>query len=199
MGNSSARTAGQMKDRDLPHFNKVLLRSPRARGNLMKNPSRFLLDGMLGSLARWLRICGYEASFMENTSDDELIRRALEEDLILLSRDKQLCRRSQKAGLECLLVHGDSSVKRLAHVSRRYNLNLTPTQSRCPNCGFLLRKTDKREVEARVPPRTYQAYDDFWFCKACGKTYWQGSHWRSIVDTVCTATKFADEASEQDL
>ena len=100
MGNSSARIAGQMKDRDLPHFNKVLLRSPRARGNLMKNPSRFLLDGMLGSLARWLRICGYEASFMENTSDDELIRRALEGDLILLSRDKQLCRKAQKEGLK---------------------------------------------------------------------------------------------------
>jgi uncharacterized protein with PIN domain len=165
----------------------------------MKNSSRFLLDGMLGSLARWLRICGYEASFMKDTSDDELIRRALEEDLILLSRDKQLYRKAQKAGLRCLLIHGDDSVKRLAHVSRRYNLNLTPTQSRCPNCGILLRKTDKRKIEARVPPRTYQAYDDFWFCKACGKTYWQGSHWRSIVNTVCTATKFVNEVSEQDL
>ena len=166
---------------------------------MMKNPSRFLLDGMLGSLARWLRICGYEASFMENTSDDELIRLALEEDLILLTRDKQLCRKAQKAGLEYLLVHGDDSVKRLAQVSRRYNLTLTPTQSRCPNCGFSLRKTDKREIEAKVPPRTYQAYDDFWFCNACGKTYWQGSHWRSVLDTVCTASKWANEVSEQDL
>jgi uncharacterized protein with PIN domain len=164
----------------------------------MKNSSRFLLDGMLGSLARWLRICGYEASFMENAPDDELIQRALVEDLILLSKDKLLCRKAQKAGLEFLL-NGEDHVKRLAHVSRRYNLTLTPTQSRCPNCGYPLHKTDKREIKARVPPRTYETYDDFWLCKACGKTYWQGSHWKNIVGTVRTASKLVNEVSEQDL
>ena len=37
---------------------------------------RFLLDGMLGSLSRWLRICGYDAVFMENASDQELVEKA---------------------------------------------------------------------------------------------------------------------------
>ena len=165
----------------------------------MKNPSRFLLDGMLGSLSRWLRICGYEASFMVNAPDDELIQCALEEDLILLSKDKLLCRKAQKTGLECLLVHGDDSVERLAYVSRKYNLTLIPTKSWCPSCGFSLRKTDKREIVTRVASRTYQAYDDFWFCKSCGKTYWQGSHWRNIVDTLFRASKLVDEFSEQNL
>jgi uncharacterized protein with PIN domain len=165
----------------------------------MKNPSRFLLDGMLGSLARWLRICGYQASFMENAHDDELIRSALEENLILLTKDKQLSKKAQKAGLECLLIHGDDIKKRLACVSRKYNLTLTPTQSRCPNCGFPLRKTNKKDIEAKTHPRTYQVYEDFWHCKMCSKTYWQGSHWKSIVDTVCKASKLANEVSEQDL
>ena len=34
----------------------------------------FLVDGMLGSLNRWLRICGYETEFSGDASDGEMLK-----------------------------------------------------------------------------------------------------------------------------
>jgi len=50
---------------------------------------------------------------------------------------------------------------------------------------------EREEVYDRVPPRTYEAYDEFWVCGSCGKVYWRGSHWRNIVETVEEASRIA--------
>jgi hypothetical protein len=139
---------------------------------------------MLGGLARWLRICGYDAIYFRKVSDEELIERASEEGFVLLTRDRLLYRKAMRAGLVALLVEGGSEARSLASVSRRFNLDLNPECSRCPSCGASLRPEDKMALSDRVPPRTYEAYDDFWVCDSCGKVFWRGSHWRNIVETV---------------
>ena len=55
----------------------------------------------------------------------------------------------------------------------------------------LLRMAERQEVSDRVPPRTFEAYDEFWVCGSCGKVYWRGSHWRNIVETVEEASRIA--------
>jgi hypothetical protein len=152
---------------------------------------RFLLDGMLGGLARWLRICGYDAKYLRRASDEELLGRASGEGLVLLTRDKLLHRKALRAGLESFLVEGETDAEKLASVSRRFGLSLDPECSRCPECGELLRMAEREEVYDRVPPRTYEAYDEFWVCGSCGKVYWRGSHWRNIVETVEEASRIA--------
>ncbi|HKM51591.1 MAG TPA: Mut7-C RNAse domain-containing protein, partial [Candidatus Bathyarchaeia archaeon] len=44
---------------------------------------RFLLDGMLGKLTRWLRILGYDAEYSKNSSDNNLLSQAKDESRIL--------------------------------------------------------------------------------------------------------------------
>jgi uncharacterized protein with PIN domain len=161
-----------------------------------------MLDGMLGSLTRWLRICGYEAVYHGNSPDDELIERSLKGGFVLLTRDELLYRKGQRAGVESLLVRGEGDVERLAAVSRQYDLTLEPSQSRCPSCGASLREATKEALRDIVPPRTFEAYEDFWLCDSCGKAYWRGSHWRNIVATVAEASRRAGPSatgSEQDL
>jgi uncharacterized protein with PIN domain len=163
---------------------------------------RFLLDGMLGGLARWLRICGYDARYARRASDEELLERASGDGLVLLTRDRLLRRKALRAGVDAFLVDGESEAERLASVSRRFGLSLDPGCSRCPNCGAALRSVEKGVVSGRVPLGTYEAYDEFWICDSCGKVYWRGSHWKNIVETVDEASRIAGsvtEDSEHDL
>lgn len=160
------------------------------------NP-RFLLDGMLGTLARWLRICGYETKYVQNVSDEELLEQAVGDGLVLLTRDLLLYRKALKAGLEAFLVEGEDDAGKLASVSKRFHLTLDPEKSRCPNCDAILQLVDKEAVKDRVPSRTFKAYDEFWVCSSCDKVYWRGSHWKNIVETVTEASKLAGLSYEE--
>lgn len=156
---------------------------------------RFLLDGMLGALARWLRICGYEAEYLHDASDEDLVKRASEEDLVLLTRDRLLQRKAMRERVDSFLVEGEDDAHKLASVSKRFSLSLDPRKSRCPDCGAPLRSAKKENLKGLLPPRTFEAYDEFWICDSCGKTYWRGSHWRNIVATIEEASRLAGRAT----
>lgn len=163
---------------------------------------RFLLDGMLGALARWLRICGYEAEYLSNASDEELMERASEGGLVLLTKDRLLYRKASRAGVDAFLVEGKDDTNKLASVSKRLELCLDPRRSRCPDCGAPLRSASKEDIRGAIPPRTFEAYDEFWVCNSCGKAYWRGSHWINIVGTIEEAGRLAKRTPgncEQDL
>ena len=165
------------------------------------NP-KFLLDGMLGSLARWLRICGYDAEYVQSLSDDELLGRAAEGGSVLLTRDDLLFRKAQRAGLDAFIVVGDGDAERLASVASRFHLELNPGSSRCPVCGGSLSQAVKDELTGKVPAGTLKAYDEFWVCDSCGQVFWRGSHWRNIQATINEARQLAGrrpEEPEQDL
>lgn len=157
---------------------------------------RFLLDGMLGALTRWLRICGYDAEYLHSAPDEEHTKRAVEDGRVLLTHDRLLYRKAIKAGAEAFLVDGNSDVEKLASVSRRFSLELDPRKSRCPRCNAPLTAVGKKAVRDEVPLRTLEAYDEFWVCSSCGKVYWRGSHWRKIVETVKEASRRAASGVE---
>ena len=168
----------------------------------MMGEPRFLLDGMLGSLARWLRICGYEAKYIGDALDDDLLKLAGGGGLVLLTRDRLLFRKAQRAGIKGFLVEGEDDSGKLASVSRRYGLRLSPQNSRCPECGEHLRKASKESLVSSIHTGTFEAYDDFWVCDSCGKVYWRGSHWENIVRTIEEASRVAggvQGSSEHDL
>jgi len=147
---------------------------------------KFLLDGMLGKLARWLRIFGFDAEYRRAVSDEELIEAALREGRILLTRDIDLHRRARRRGVRSLLVEGRAEAEKLAEIAEHLNIEyeVNPRESRCPRCDAPLRPVSKEEVRGKVPPGTYKAYEDFWICQGCGKVYWRGSHWRNIEETL---------------
>ena len=157
---------------------------------------KFLLDGMLGKLSRWLRMLGYETVYEKDRSDIDLLATAKRDSLILLTSDEELYRTASIRGLESFLIQGRTEPERLAHLARRYNLTLRidPKDSRCPTCGSPIRETPKAEVEGSVPPATFKVYSTFWVCTnpKCAKIYWQGSHWKKIGQTLEMAKKILD-------
>ncbi len=57
---------------------------------------RFAVDEMLGTLARWLRVMGYDAVYEKDHNDDEIVDIAKREGRILLTRDRELAARMER-------------------------------------------------------------------------------------------------------
>lgn len=156
---------------------------------------RFLVDGMLGGLARWLRILGQDARFDAGMNDNELLRIALEEEMVLLTRDEELCQRATTRKIPSALVLGETERERLAQIASTFGVHLevNMTESRCPECGSSLNETPKSGVADIVPQSSLKLYDRFWKCtnQNCGKVYWVGSHWDRIRQTLEEARKLA--------
>ncbi len=149
---------------------------------------RFLLDAMLGSLARWLRIGGVDAEYRRDSGDLELVEEAARDGRILLTRDEELSRRAKKRGVEALYVPPGSDRDALREVASAFDLRLDPEKSRCPRCNGELRPATKDEVTGTAPEGTLKNFSEFWRCEKCGSVFWRGSHWRSIRATLDSAT-----------
>jgi len=152
---------------------------------------RFLVDSMLGSLARWLRIGGYDAEYRRDAEDDSLMEEASRTGRILLTRDRVLVLRAKKRGVETILVEGAGEVEQLGALAAALGLELDPSNSRCPKCNGSLTRVSRDEVRDRVPEASLEAFDLFWMCGSCGGVYWRGSHWDQIASTIEAADKLA--------
>jgi len=145
---------------------------------------RFIADTMLGRLATWLRILGYDAEYVRG-EDAALIARARETGRILLTRDTGLVRRR---GLPPhLLVQSDRVSEQLRQVIQTFQLTPAgPQARRCPRCNAVVEPRTKVEVFGRVPEFVWSRQDAFWGCPACGRLYWAGSHRRRMDDAIRT-------------
>jgi len=152
---------------------------------------RFLADGMLGRLARWLRILGHDTAYAIDADDNTLMDLARVEGRILLTRDKELYKKSLRLGVNAYLVKSPDHLERLAELAAHFSLKLEiDTESpRCPRCNSPLREILRCEVEGIIPSRSIAMSKSFWRCAGCGKLYWQGSHWKKIESRLACAKK----------
>ncbi len=142
-------------------------------------PPRFIADAMLGGLARWLRILGYDTACDPGIADAELVRRAAAEGRWILTRDRRLPEEWRVAG--CLVLEGEEALDQVEEVRRRLELGDPPGLfSRCTVCNGVLESAGPGDVEEEVPDRVLDAHDRFTRCPECGKVYWPGSHTRRI-------------------
>ncbi|MCW4011844.1 MAG: Mut7-C RNAse domain-containing protein [Candidatus Bathyarchaeota archaeon] len=144
----------------------------------------FILDGMLGSLARWLRILGYDTLYYVDRDDDELRAEALKTGRILVTRDSELVQRSIKNGTPALLIESAETLKQLREITDVYNLDVIPKNTRCPRCNGLLEPVEKTTLKEIVPEESYNVFDEFWRCVECEAVYWRGSHWVQILESL---------------
>lgn len=150
---------------------------------------KFLADGMLGKLTRWLRMLGQDVAYSTVLCDNELLELAKAEGRVLLTRDLQLYKRAVARGLDAFFVGGKSEAERLAEVAERYGVALVVDMdaSRCPVCNGKLVAVAKEQVAGAVQKNTFAHYDRFWRCPDCGQVYWQGAHWKQIEKTLSEA------------
>jgi len=149
---------------------------------------RFIADEMLGTVAKWLRILGFDTEYAREMKDEEILITAEREGRVILSRDKDLCSTAIKNGLECIFLESANLEKDLEMVLSSYPPTPEKFMSRCTICNSKLVEVEKSEVKGRVPEGVYKRQDRFWYCPKCHKYYWEGSHWekmRGFLNKIC--------------
>jgi uncharacterized protein with PIN domain len=142
-----------------------------------ENSTRFVVDGMLGSLARWLRILGYDTDYVNQRDDAELVRVARAEDRVLLTRDRELAGRRR---VKSLLIESQSLDDQLAQLTAAFPLPPGSHPSRCSVCNTVLVEAMPNEIAHRVPRYVLKRHTHFHRCPGCDRIYWRGSHWRNM-------------------
>lgn len=141
----------------------------------MESP-RFIADSNVGRLARWLRILGYDVTYDAFIADGELVRQALAEGRIILTRDTGIIQR--KAVQDFIFIREDGIDAQIRQVITDRSLRLHPEHfwTRCPMDNSQLRRVAREGVADRVPPYTLRTRSEFAECPLCRRVYWRGSH-----------------------
>lgn len=151
---------------------------------------RFLLDVMLGKLATYLRMCGYDAAYALDRGiedDDQILELAAEEDRTLLTRDEQLAERASEA----LLLTERAVTDQLRELAATgVDLSMADPPVRCGSCNGLLEcvahASRQSAGEGADEPTPEHVPDDeaVFRCQDCGQWFWRGSHWADVESTV---------------
>jgi uncharacterized protein with PIN domain len=142
------------------------------------NTPKFVADVMVGKLARWLRILGYDVLYNNRFEDDEILQLAEAQDRIVVTRDVEL---HQRAGARSLLIENDDYEIQVRQVIDACGLKEASLFTRCAECNTMLVETDREAVFLRVPPYVYLTQKHFATCPACDRVYWRGSHTDGIA------------------
>ena len=166
------------------------VQSPVARSSpLLLRPAplpQFIADVHLGKLARYLRLLGFDVVFDQRLDDTGIIRRAVKEQRIILTRDRKLLHAKVITHGCCL--HSQTPLTQLREVIDRYDLQPTLRPfSRCLICNGKLLEVAKASIIDRLEPKTRIYYDRFRKCDGCGKVYWPGSHFERLKVVLTTA------------
>ena len=147
----------------------------RLRERPLRDP-RFILDVHLGKLARFLRMLGFDSLYRNDYDDPEIAEIAGREGRIVLTRDRGLLKRKIITRGYC--VRSRNAAEQVKETVKRFQLrDMVDLFRRCISCNGVIEPADKADVLDLLPPRTREYYDRFYRCRACGKIYWQGSHY----------------------
>lgn len=133
--------------------------------------SQFLIDGMLGSLARKLRILGFDARYDSKSTDVQLLRSAKKTNRWLVTSDVELYLLAKRRGTKTILIRSRSQRDVLFEVLSGIGLSQISNKrtARCSVCNGLL--VDSGRMNKDEPILT---------CSGCGKDFWKGSHWKRM-------------------
>lgn len=135
---------------------------------------KFLVDLPLQGLAKWLRLCGLDASVKSFSSFKEGLPAVVSGTFLLtrLTGYRHLKR-------EDLLVLGSNDLQgQLVELFRRLKLtrrDLAPL-TRCGECNDLLVPVPRETALGLVPDHVFHTQAEFVQCPRCRRLYWPGSH-----------------------
>lgn len=149
--------------------------------------TRFIADVHLGTLARYLRLLGFDTAWQRDLEDDTIIDRSLAEERIILTRDKGILKNGR-------VTHGywlraTDPEQQLEEVVRALDLaGQAEPYTRCMECNGEIRTIGADDAADAVPPRVLAFHEEFSRCRDCGRVYWAGSHQPKLDAIIARAT-----------
>jgi uncharacterized protein with PIN domain len=150
----------------------------RLRSRPLRTP-RFVADAHLGTLARHLRLLGFDTLYDTERPDAELAQLTSSERRILLTRDVGLLKR--KAVERGYWLRATDPERQIEEVVDALQLTraLRPF-TRCMSCNGRLAPVARARVTGLVPPRVHGRFRAFTRCRICRRIYWRGTHFTRL-------------------
>jgi uncharacterized protein with PIN domain len=142
---------------------------------------KFVADSMLGKLAKWLRILGYDTHY-QSYYRPGVMDQLLIEDRCLLSRYREAANQYRNT----VLLNADRVGAQL-HELRAKIEDFRPDRSnwfsRCLACNTVLKEAPRGEARDNVPEYVfYNNMLEIRRCPSCRRYYWPGSHRTRMVN-----------------
>jgi len=135
---------------------------------------------MLGTLAKWLRILGYDTAYDNRIDDDEIVERCVREGRIALTRDARLTQR--RVLRNSLLIESTELGPQIRQVLAHLRQEIDPSRllTRCVECNSVLESVSPESIQSLVPEYVFRTERDFKQCPSCRRVYWGGTHRHQI-------------------
>lgn len=148
-------------------------------------PMRLLADSMLGKLAKWLRLIGVDTVYIRDADDSDLVRLALKEDRILLTRDGPLANHRMLRG-RTLFITSERTFEQLKQVVAELGIRIDHNAffTRCIVCNSPIVAVEREWAKDKVPPYVFETQECFGFCSSCNKVFWRGTHVDHILAAI---------------
>jgi hypothetical protein len=146
---------------------------------------KFLCDQMLGTLAKWLRIYGFDTFFVNSEMDDaKLMEITKKENRILITRDRNLIQSARRENLKTIEIKKTDINEQISTVLGDIKIDNKKVLSRCILCNTEVEEIKKGDIKTKIPKRVFDNNEKFWFCKKCNKIYWKGSHYEKMFEKI---------------
>jgi uncharacterized protein with PIN domain len=133
---------------------------------------------MLGKLARYLRMCGYDAAYALDSgveADEELLAWAASEGRTLVTRDRQLAARADRS----VRIDARDVTDQLRELrAQGFEVSLASRPARCGRCNGVVERVGEAEPVPDYAPDP--AETTCYRCRECGQVFWKGSHWDDV-------------------
>jgi len=139
---------------------------------------RFVVDGMLEKLGRYLRCAGWDAVGDSQLSTASRVEIANRDGRVFLTRNRRLRHHHPLPLLERRIV-SDDPVEQMREVLALWPLEPQLVFTRCIRCNVELEQVEREAVRALVAPRVFEHYRRFFRCPECATVFWKGSHVRN--------------------
>lgn len=149
---------------------------------------KFILDTHLGRLAKYLRMLGFDTLYENDFSDVEILKRAEDEERIVLTRDLGILKfRLLKYGY---FIRNQDPTEQLIETVWQFGLiPLCKPFHRCMECNGEIQKIDKSQIRHLLKPDTAKYYHEFFQCQVCKRVYWKGSHFQKMQNLISDLKK----------
>jgi uncharacterized protein with PIN domain len=127
---------------------------------------------------------GFDSLFFNGEDDSQMVRQALAERRILLTRDTGIMkRRAITSGrIKAILFETEEPEQQMHQVVSALDIkNQSHPFTICLECNQPLVDRSPSEVKDRVPPYVFKTQTQYMECPLCHRIYWRGTHWQAML------------------
>jgi len=138
---------------------------------------------MLGTIAKKLRILGFDCRYSAAIDDEDILLVAKKENRVIITKDHQLKVNAVKHDIMSVELHAHTEKDQMIEIAEKQSLGkykFDVDNSRCSMCNGNLHTIEKEEIADKIPLKTAQNTERFWMCVDCKHIYWVGTHIRNL-------------------